>query len=157
MLANLSDTIEKRWKTRRDTGKESMTTSNNKPTELSDTTGGTNAPRPVPASSAAEKAKKGKFPIKPVLFGVTGVVASAAAVVVYRKLNKPVPKSEQIARKVRKYVKYLEKQNFEFPELPPQFRKTVEKKSRFLAETAHKLSKHVAGTVETQWHKKFPA
>lgn len=112
-----------------------------------ESTGDTNA------STATEVSEQKKSrPIKPLLFATAGVVASVATVVVYRKLNRPVPKSEQIARKVRKYVHYLEKHDFEFPELPPHLRKTVTKKSHAVAKAGKKLSVKAAKAVKSQWN-----
>lgn len=113
--------------------------------------GDTNLPEPVPASKGITAKTKNRKAIKPALLIAGGAVASVGAVLVYKQLNKPVPKTEQIARKVRKYVRYLEKHDFEFPELPPHLRKTVETKSHAVAKASKKISLKAVKTLKGHW------
>lgn len=129
-----------------------MTESATTPNKLeSATERDTNLPAPVSATAGI----KGKTENKKILSAKSAAIvaagtagAAAVAFVVYKKLNKPVPRSEQIARKVRKYVTYLEKHDFEFPELPPHIRKNVEAKAEATAKAGHKFSRAALHVVK---------
>lgn len=76
--------------------------------------------------------------IKPAIIAVVG---AGFAYLAFKKFHKPVPRSERMARKVRKYVSYLEKRDFEFPELPPHVRKAVESRTAAATKLGRKATK----------------
>jgi len=95
---------------------------------------------PVEAAWAAQQnpvtptslQKKKKIPFKSIAVIAAGAVAT---VVVYRHIDRPIPKTEKLARKVRRAVWHLEEHHVNL-NLPPHVRHKVQHGTAVTAKTA---------------------